>query len=52
MLVFVDDMLITESLSEMVTRTKNDPKNRFEMTNSGKCAFVLGIGLINIQTAA
>lgn len=46
-LIYVDDVLITGSLPELVTRTKNDLKTRFEMTDSGKCAFILGIELID-----
>uniref|UniRef100_A0AAV1TQC8 Integrase catalytic domain-containing protein n=1 Tax=Peronospora matthiolae TaxID=2874970 RepID=A0AAV1TQC8_9STRA len=46
-LVYVDDVLVTESSLEMIARTKNDLKTRFEMTDSGKCAFVLGIELLD-----
>uniref|UniRef100_A0AAV1VJV4 Polyprotein n=1 Tax=Peronospora matthiolae TaxID=2874970 RepID=A0AAV1VJV4_9STRA len=46
-LVYVDDVLVTGSLLEMIARTKNDLKTRFEMTDSGKCAFVLGIELLD-----
>uniref|UniRef100_A0AAV1VAN2 Reverse transcriptase Ty1/copia-type domain-containing protein n=1 Tax=Peronospora matthiolae TaxID=2874970 RepID=A0AAV1VAN2_9STRA len=38
-LVYVDDVLVTGSSLEMIARTKNDLKTRFEMTDSGKCAF-------------
>ncbi|KAG2958598.1 hypothetical protein PC119_g26969 [Phytophthora cactorum] len=41
-LVYVDDVLITGSSPELIARTKTDLKTRFEMTDSGKCAFVLG----------
>ncbi|KAG3239233.1 hypothetical protein PI124_g15825 [Phytophthora idaei] len=46
-LVFVDDVLVTGSSPELIARTKNDLKTRFEMTDSGKCAFVLGIELVD-----
>uniref|UniRef100_A0AAV1V8Y6 Integrase catalytic domain-containing protein n=1 Tax=Peronospora matthiolae TaxID=2874970 RepID=A0AAV1V8Y6_9STRA len=46
-LVYVDDVLVTGSSLELITRTKNDLKTRFEMTDSGKCAFVLGIELLD-----
>uniref|UniRef100_H3GIE4 Reverse transcriptase Ty1/copia-type domain-containing protein n=1 Tax=Phytophthora ramorum TaxID=164328 RepID=H3GIE4_PHYRM len=45
-LVYVDDVLITGSSPELISRTKTDLKTRFEMTDSGKCAFVLGIELV------
>ncbi|KAG3056416.1 hypothetical protein PI125_g25566 [Phytophthora idaei] len=44
-LVYVDDVLITGSSPELISRTKNDLKTRFEMTDSSKCVFVLGIEL-------
>ena len=47
LLVYVDDVLVTGSSLEMIARTKNDLKTRFEMTDSGKCAFVLGIELLD-----
>ncbi|KAH7460339.1 Retrovirus-related Pol polyprotein from transposon TNT 1-94 [Phytophthora ramorum] len=46
-LVYVDDVLITGSSLELIARTKTDLKTRFEMTDSGKCAFVLGIELVD-----
>ncbi|KAG3035045.1 hypothetical protein PC121_g24270 [Phytophthora cactorum] len=46
-LVYVDDVLITGSSPELIARTKTDLKARFEMTDSGKCAFVLGIELVD-----
>ena len=46
-LVYVDDVLVTGSSLELIARTKNDLKTRFEMTDSGKCAFVLGIELLD-----
>ena len=47
LLVFVDDVLVTGSSTELIARTKIDLKGRFEMTDSGKCAFVLGIELVD-----
>ena len=47
-LVYVDVVfLLTGSSLELIARTKNDLKTRFEMTDSGKCAFVLGIELLD-----
>ena len=46
-LVYVDDVLVTCSSTEMIARTKSDLKTRFEMTDSGKCVFVLGIEMVN-----
>ncbi|KAG2830641.1 hypothetical protein PC113_g21071 [Phytophthora cactorum] len=46
-LVYVDDVLITGSSPELISRTKNDLKTRFEMTGSCKCVFVLGIELVD-----
>uniref|UniRef100_A0AAV1U9T2 Reverse transcriptase Ty1/copia-type domain-containing protein n=1 Tax=Peronospora matthiolae TaxID=2874970 RepID=A0AAV1U9T2_9STRA len=46
-LVYVDDVLVTGSSLELVAQTKHDLKTRFEMTDSGKCAFVLGIELLD-----
>ena len=46
-LVYVDDVLVTGSSPELITRTKNVLKTRFEMTDSGKCTFVLGIELLD-----
>uniref|UniRef100_A0AAV1VH71 Reverse transcriptase Ty1/copia-type domain-containing protein n=1 Tax=Peronospora matthiolae TaxID=2874970 RepID=A0AAV1VH71_9STRA len=46
-LVYVDDVLVTGSSLELIAQTKNDLKTRFEMKDSGKCAFVLGIELLD-----
>ena len=46
-LVYVDEVLVTGSSPEMIARTKDDLKTRFEMTDSGKCTFVLGIELVD-----
>ncbi|KAG2758672.1 hypothetical protein Pcac1_g29215 [Phytophthora cactorum] len=46
-LVYVDDVLITGSSPELIARTKTDLKTRFEMTDSSKCVFVLGIELVD-----
>ena len=47
LLVYVDDVLVTGSSTEMIARTKSDLKMRFEMTDSGKCAFVLDTELVD-----
>uniref|UniRef100_A0AAV1TGV8 Reverse transcriptase Ty1/copia-type domain-containing protein n=1 Tax=Peronospora matthiolae TaxID=2874970 RepID=A0AAV1TGV8_9STRA len=47
LLVYVDDVLVTGRSTELIMRTKSDLKARFEMTDSGKCAFVLGIELVD-----
>ena len=47
LLIYVDDVLVTGSSSELISRTKDSLKTRFEMTDSGKCAFVLGIELFD-----
>ena len=47
LLVYVDDVLVTGSSTELIMHTKKDLKTRFEMTDSGKCAFVLGIELLD-----
>uniref|UniRef100_A0AAV1U7L3 Reverse transcriptase Ty1/copia-type domain-containing protein n=1 Tax=Peronospora matthiolae TaxID=2874970 RepID=A0AAV1U7L3_9STRA len=46
-LVYVDDVLVTGSSLELIAQTKADIKTRFEMTDSGKCTFVLGIELVD-----
>uniref|UniRef100_A0AAV1VIC9 Reverse transcriptase Ty1/copia-type domain-containing protein n=1 Tax=Peronospora matthiolae TaxID=2874970 RepID=A0AAV1VIC9_9STRA len=46
-LVYVDDVLVTGSSPKLIAHTKEDLKTRFEMTDSGKCAFVLGIELLD-----
>ena len=51
LLVYVDDVLVTGSSTEQIARTKTDLKGRFEMTDSGKCAFVLGIELVDKMAA-
>ena len=47
LLVYVDDALVTGSLTGLTARTKTDLKERFEMTGTGKCAIVLGIELVD-----
>ena len=46
-LVYVDDVLVTGSSLELIARTKYDLKTRFKRTGSGKCAFILGIELLD-----
>ena len=50
-LVYVDDILVTGSSLELIAHTKSDLKARFEMTDSGKCTFVLG-NWLTARTAA
>ena len=38
---------MTGSSTNLIKSTKSDLKTRFEMTDSGKCAFVLGIELVD-----
>ncbi|GMF34083.1 unnamed protein product [Phytophthora lilii] len=45
--VYGDDVLVTGSSPELIARTKADLKTRFEMTDNRKCAFVLGIELVD-----
>lgn len=46
LLVYVDDVLVTGNSTKTFARTKNNLKAHFEMTDSEKCAFVLGTGLV------
>ncbi|GMF65678.1 unnamed protein product [Phytophthora lilii] len=47
LLVYVDDVLITGSSATMIAEVKRQLKSRFEMTDSGKCSFILGIEVID-----
>lgn len=47
LLVYVDGVLVTGSSLDLIAQKKADFKTRFEMTDSGKCTFVLGIELVN-----
>jgi hypothetical protein len=47
LLVYVDDVIVTGSSVEAITNVKTQLKDRFEMTDSGTCKFVLGIELID-----
>ncbi|KAG6616458.1 Integrase catalytic core protein [Phytophthora cinnamomi] len=47
LLVYLDDVLETESSAEMIAEVKRQLKSRFEMTDSGKCSFVLGIEVVD-----
>ena len=47
MLVYVNDVLVTGSSTDMIAHTTSDLKTRFEMTDSGKYAFGLGIELVD-----
>lgn len=46
LLVYVDDVLVTGSSMDLITSVKNQLKERFEMTDSGPCKFVLGIEIV------
>ena len=46
LLVYVDDVLVTGSSADAIASVKNQLKDRFEMTDSGACKFVLGIELV------
>ena len=45
-LVYTDDVLVTGSSLGLITQTNTDLKKRFEMTDSGKYTFMLGIELV------
>lgn len=45
-LVYVDNVLVTRSSPEPISRIKNDLKTHFKRTDSCKCVFVLGIEVI------
>jgi hypothetical protein len=47
LLVYVDDVLVTGSLPELIASVKRQLKERFEMTDSGVCKFVLGIEVVS-----
>ena len=51
-LVYVNDVLVTGSSPELITRTKNDLKMRFEMNDSGKCTLYLGLSFWMAQMEA
>ncbi|GMF71603.1 unnamed protein product [Phytophthora fragariaefolia] len=42
LLVYVDDVLVTGSSADLIAEVKRQLKSRFEMTDSGKCSFILG----------
>jgi hypothetical protein len=46
LLVYVDDVIVTGSSVDLIAEVKRQLKQRFEMTDSGACKFVLGIELI------
>ena len=46
-LVYVDDVLVTGISLDEIAHTRDDLKTRFEMTDSGKYTFVLGIKLVD-----
>jgi hypothetical protein len=47
LLVYVDDVLVTGSSPELIASVKRQLKERFEMTDSGVCKFVLGIEVVS-----
>ncbi|KAG6619107.1 Integrase catalytic core protein [Phytophthora cinnamomi] len=47
LLVYVDDVLVTGSSADMIAEVKRQLKSRFEMTDSGKCSFILGIEVVD-----
>ncbi|OWZ10008.1 Copia protein [Phytophthora megakarya] len=47
LLVFVDDVLVTGSSAGLIDEVKRQIKSRFEMADSGKCAFILGIEVVD-----
>jgi hypothetical protein len=47
LLVYVDDVIVTGSSTEAIINVKTQLKERFEMTDSGACKFVLGIELVD-----
>ncbi|KAG6578190.1 Integrase catalytic core protein [Phytophthora cinnamomi] len=47
LLVYVDDGLVTGSSADMIAKVKRQLKSRFEMTDSGKCSFILGIEVVD-----
>ncbi|POM64563.1 Integrase catalytic core protein [Phytophthora palmivora] len=47
LLVYVDGVLVTGSSAELIAEVKPQLKSRFEMTDSGKCSFILGIEVID-----
>ncbi|KAG3194000.1 hypothetical protein PC129_g24956 [Phytophthora cactorum] len=47
LLVYVDDVLVTGSSATLIAEVKRQLKSRFEMTDSGKCSFILGIEVVD-----
>ncbi|POM73090.1 Integrase catalytic core protein [Phytophthora palmivora] len=47
LLVYVDDVLVTGNSAELIAEVKRQLKSRFEMTDSGKCSFILGIEVVD-----
>lgn len=42
-LIYVDDLLVTESCSKLIVKTRIDLKLRFKMKDLGELKFFLGI---------
>ncbi|GMF31650.1 unnamed protein product [Phytophthora fragariaefolia] len=47
LLVYVDDVLVTGSSADLIAEVKRQLKSRFEMTDSGKCSYSLGIEVVD-----
>lgn len=47
LLVYVDDVIVTGSSAQQIASVKMQLKDRFEMTDSGPCKFVLGIEVVD-----
>lgn len=45
-MVYVDDLLVTESCSKLIVRTKNDLKLKFKMKDLGELKFFLGLEFV------
>ena len=43
MLVYVDDLLVTGSSTDLILQTRNDLKLKFKMKDLGELKFFLGI---------
>ncbi|CEG46822.1 integrase [Plasmopara halstedii] len=46
-LLYVDDVLVTDSSLELIALTKNELKARSKMTDCGQCEFLLGIEVVD-----
>ncbi|POM75105.1 Integrase catalytic core protein [Phytophthora palmivora] len=46
-IIYVDDVLVTGSSAELIAEVKPQLESRFEMTDSGKCSFILAIEVVD-----